>query len=90
MKRLSAALFTWENYGLNNGENGWSLLGKTYPNIPCDGYSVVGYTNGAGLLIRPKDGNAVMFLREEDGLQFWLHVGEFEFEALDAKQGQEE
>jgi hypothetical protein len=82
MKKLSSVKFTWENHGLNQGENGWRLLHPDLTALPCEGYQVVGYCDGSGLQVRPQDGSAVMFLREEDSVEFWLHVSEYGFEKL--------
>lgn len=82
MQKLSSVKFTWENYGLNQGENGLRLLNPDLKVIPCEGYKVLGYCDGKGLQVRPHDGAAVMFLREDDSVEFWLHVAEHEFEKL--------
>jgi hypothetical protein len=83
MVKISSAKFTWENYGLNQGENGWRLLNIEATSIPCEGYSVVGYCDGSGLSVKPGN-TAVMFLREDDSVEFWLHVAEHELEKLNA------
>ena len=82
INHLNSTNFTWQNHGLNQGENGWRVLDPDLKNIPCNGYKVVGYCDGNELKIKPQNGFAVMFIREVDNVHFWLNVNDYEFEKL--------
>ena len=84
MNKLNADEFSWENYGLNQGENGWRVLNPNLSSIPCDGYRVLGYLDNNHI----PDDIAVMFIRDEDSVKFWLRVNLVEFHLLDKSSNQ--